>query len=69
MFFYKPFKKVKSSLNIVQPQTNILDKISDPEFQSVKRFENNSSTFQSLFHKEYKVGDNLFFNNVRNGLR
>ena len=62
-------KKIKTIPNMVQAQTNILDKIADPGFQSVKTFENNSSIFKSLFHKEHKVGENLFFNNVRNGLR
>jgi len=64
-----PSKKIKANPSFGQLNTNILDKIVDTEFMTVKTIENNSNVFKSLFHKEHKLAANLFFNNVRHGLR
>jgi len=65
-----PAKKVKvNPPPVAAASTNILDKLADTDFQNAKNLENNSDVFKSLFHKEYKMDDKMFFRNVRFGLR
>jgi len=64
-----PVSKKTKGLTGGQQPVNLLESICDDKYAKVKELEQKSGTYNKLFHKEYKMEENLFHRNVKSGTR